>query len=89
MTGDDHIPARPHYLELDLPDGPQRIYLGHFHNDGKPTPPPEKWRQICQCQKNYVPRQGALCHECVAMYRAAEDFAREMTREEDDADEER
>lgn len=59
MTADDHIPARPHYLELDLPDGPQRVYLGHFHNDGKPTPPPEKWRQICQCQKNYVPCQGA------------------------------
>lgn len=84
MASHDDVPASPHYLEIDLPDGVQRVYLGDFHNDGKPTPPREEWSEICQCQVNYVPRRGALCRDCAAMYREAAAFARELMGESDD-----
>jgi hypothetical protein len=75
----DDIPATPHHLDVDLSDGVQRVYLGDFHNDGRPTPPREEWREICQCEKHYVPREGALCADCARMYREAAQFARDLS----------
>jgi hypothetical protein len=55
MTGDDHIPARPHYHELDLPDGPQRIYLATSTTTASPPRRPRSGDRYASARRTTSP----------------------------------
>ncbi len=80
MTGDDHIPARPHYPRTRPPRRPPAHIPRPLPQQRQAHPAAREVESDMPVPEELRPRQGVLCHECVAMYRAAEDFAREMTR---------